>query len=164
MAKTTLKIKDKDRGLKKITREMSKFKRKVVAVGILQKDAPRLFDTTETGERALTNAEIGYLNEYGIGVPERSFIRVGVDEAKGKIIKVLKKGAGEVLVAQMSVDQALRLTGVYVKGSLVQRINKGGVFTPNHPETIARKGSSKPLIDTGQLKGSIDFEIKAKTP
>ena len=35
-----------------------------------------------------------------------------------------------------------------------------GKLAPNAPSTIARKGHDKPLIDTGTLKASIDYEVK----
>ena len=31
---------------------------------------------------------------------------------------------------------------------------------PNAPSTIAKKGSANPLIDTGRLRQSIDFEVR----
>ena len=34
-----------------------------------------------------------------------------------------------------------------------------GSFTPNKPATIKRKGSSRPLIDTGHLRQSITSKV-----
>jgi hypothetical protein len=34
-----------------------------------------------------------------------------------------------------------------------------GDFEPNAPSTIAKKGSSHPLIDTGQEKNSVTWEV-----
>jgi len=42
---------------------------------------------------------------------------------------------------------------------MVQTINRG--IEPNlNAKTIKRKKSSKPLIDTGRLKGSITHEVR----
>jgi hypothetical protein len=42
---------------------------------------------------------------------------------------------------------------------MVQTIN-AGIEPGLNERTIERKGSSKPLIDTGRLKGSITHEIR----
>ena len=42
----------------------------------------------------------------------------------------------------------------FVKGS-----NDGDTWTPLQPSTIANKGSSKPLIDTGNLRASFTFQV-----
>ena len=34
-----------------------------------------------------------------------------------------------------------------------------GTLTPNAPSTIKKKGSSRPLIDTGQLRQSISNKV-----
>jgi hypothetical protein len=44
-------------------------------------------------------------------------------------------------------------------GVIKQRI-ANGIAPPNSPYTIARKGSSKPLIDTGQLRNSITYQVE----
>lgn len=35
-----------------------------------------------------------------------------------------------------------------------------GEWQPNAPQTIARKGSDKPLIDTGRLRGAVTYEVE----
>ena len=45
------------------------------------------------------------------------------------------------------------------RNAVVRKINKGP-FTPNAPATVKRKGSSQPLIDTGNLRKSITFVIR----
>ena len=46
-----------------------------------------------------------------------------------------------------------------VKKGIVSGSPGGKTFKPNSPLTIARKGSSKPLIDKGDLVGSITYQI-----
>lgn len=45
-----------------------------------------------------------------------------------------------------------------VKKAIVEGSPGGNAFTANHPFTAAKKGSSKPLIDDGDLVGSITHE------
>ena len=37
-----------------------------------------------------------------------------------------------------------------------------GEFVPNAPSTIRKKGSDKPLIDTGQLRQGVSYKICRK--
>ena len=42
----------------------------------------------------------------------------------------------------------------------VQRAHiRNGNWVPNAPATIRRKGSDRPLIDTGQLVNSVEYEV-----
>ena len=56
------------------------------------------------------------------------------------------------------IQQAAARVGNY-GASQVKRGIVNGNFTPNSPLTIARKGSSKPLIDKGDLVGSITYQV-----
>lgn len=51
-------------------------------------------------------------------------------------------------------SKALTQLGVFWEGKIKQTF-RDGVFAPLRPATIARKGSSKPLIDSGQLRQSV---------
>lgn len=64
-----------------------------------------------------------------------------------------KEGAQKVLEATQNL-----VSGNEV--SLVQRFIHAGNFVPNAPATIERKGSSAPLLDTGQMWQSITHEVE----
>jgi hypothetical protein len=53
---------------------------------------------------------------------------------------------------------ALDRLGAKVAALLQNRIS-AGIDPPNSAATIARKGSSKPLVDTGQLKAAITWRV-----
>ncbi len=81
-----------------------------------------------------------------------SFFKLEVDssELRRKLQRMGRQGAKGVLdvVAEDLV------------AAVVDRIDSqgDGEWPPNTPETIARKGSAAPMIDTGQLRGSIRAE------
>lgn len=56
--------------------------------------------------------------------------------------------------------KVLQLTGEAVSGQLRQQI-VDTISPPNAPSTIARKGFDKPLVDTGHMLNSVDYEVKA---
>ena len=58
-------------------------------------------------------------------------------------------------------EQALGQLGEMTKGDVQTEIRSGD-FAPLKPATIKRKGSSRPLIDTGQMVQSIAWELGDK--
>ena len=104
-----------------------------------------------------TFAEIAIKNHFGSGnIPARPFLDVGVESVITKINRAV-----EVELTKGNPDKALEQ---------MARLAVGGVQTymtdlqtpPNAPYTIAKKGSSNPLIDTGALRANITSEIRKK--
>lgn len=129
-----------------------------VRVGILD-DAPKQTDDGEPAELSLL--EIAAVHEFGApsaGIPQRSFVRATVDAKAGEIAKVQRAVAAGVLAGRITPEQGLNQIGAKVASFMVGAIN-AGLAPPLKEETIARKGSSKPLVDTGQLKSSISWLV-----
>lgn len=91
-----------------------------------------------------------------IVIPERSFIRSSFDENEETIGEFALSQAKLVVNGTQTSDNALDMVGHLVEGMVKRKISTGP-FVPNSPATIRRKGSSKPLIDTGRLRQSIRF-------
>lgn len=109
---------------------------------------------------SLTVAQIAAYNEFGTErTPERSFIRSTLDENRQKYIEQTKNLYRRCVLQQLTVGQALRLMGELIKADIQNKI-VNGPFTANSPATIKRKGSSKPLIDTGQMRQSVTYQVK----
>lgn len=118
----------------------------------------------------LTVAQIANVHEFGkvihqprmkrtIVIPARSFLRATVDEYQEAITRrevLLSQG---VLYGKFELRAGLELFGMYVVGLIQQRM-ANGILPANRPSTIARKGSSKPLIDTGQLRNSVTWQAE----
>ena len=108
----------------------------------------------------LTVASIGFINEFGTSkIPERSFMRSTTKENKAKIISLQKKLLKQIVLGAMSHDKALSLIGEFVSDLMRQKIVK--LRTPeNAPATLRAKApKTNPLINTGQLKNSITYEV-----
>lgn len=110
----------------------------------------------DTGSRAdLTVADVATFNEFGTSrIPQRSFIRAWFDESQDFIAKTLQSQMRLVLAGKLDAETAAERIALACEGSMKQRISRG-IPPPNAPATIARKGSSKPLIHTGQLRNAI---------
>lgn len=108
--------------------------------------------------------ELAAIHEFGSpanNIPERSFIRSTmrvcrkefVDQQK-KLVKSLLNPSGE------HVTTGLDRLGAYVAKRIRERV-RGGEITPSlKPATVSRKGSSVPLIDTGQLVKAIKHKVE----
>lgn len=147
---------DKDLGWKKILRNMRKIDAKAVKVGI--QDGDKTFD----GKESL--AYVASLHEFGSPggkIPERSFIRTAIDKNERKINNLSDRLALKILDGSVTVRGALDLIGLSVTGMIQEQITDGD-YVPLSPATIKKKGSDKPLIDTGHMWQSVRHVIEDK--
>ena len=109
-------------------------------------------------------AMVAAVHEYGSpsqGIPERPFLRVAVQKNRIKYVRLNRINLVKMLRGQMGMEQALGQLGEMAKGDVQTEIRSGD-FTPLKPATIERKGSSRPLIDIGQMVQSIQWELGGK--
>lgn len=102
---------------------------------------------------------IAAAHEFGLGnLPERPFLASGLKAGRDQLRKQSYESLKKVVESKIGAGKALQLLGL--KGAaLVKQYIRNGNFAPLKPETIKRKGSSKPLIDTGNLVQSITSEV-----
>lgn len=96
-----------------------------------------------------------------IFIPERSFLRSTIDDRKNFIRKfVIALVTAAFKKNDVDVGRILKLIGLKVVSLVQLKITKGDDDWPkNSPFTIFRKGSSKPLLDTGRMRQSISHEL-----
>jgi hypothetical protein len=90
----------------------------------------------------------------GVNIPARPFMRPTVNTKKDSWVKTVKAGIPKVVTGQMSAFDVLDLVGIQGAADIQETISKV-TSPPLSPITIARKGSAKPLIDTGQMFASV---------
>lgn len=147
-------LSDNDNGLKALFSRLDGAKGLVLTVGVHGPEGE-----TEEPDSKLTVLDIGTIHEYGLGHnPERSFIRAWADENKTENEQSLKRIGEAVVKGTFSAEHGLNRTGLLFVGEIQERI-VAGIAPPLDPRTIARKGSSTPLIHTGQLKSSIRHKV-----
>lgn len=155
----SVRVTDKDNGYKKMRANLKRAsKGGGVSVGIHAQEGAQQHE----GEPA-TVLDVAIWNEFGLGVPERSFIRAWVDENASENREKLRKAMAMVVRGQKTLEQALELIGLSFQGGVQKKI-AAGVPPPNAPETVARKGSSTPLINKGQMRQSVTYLVRDKPP
>lgn len=102
-------------------------------------------------------AEVASKNEFGTPrVPPRPFFRNAIKKNANKWGDVFKREA-----SNKAPILALGTLGEVIRSDIVQSINQLNT-PPNSPYTIEKKGSSKPLVDTGKMRASVNFRIGGK--
>ena len=148
-------IRDSDPGFRKLRKN---FKGPdSVDIGVFAKQGSELVIYAATNEFGTDRAG----PNRNITIPERSFLRAGIDENRRELKKFAAKKALDVLTGKLSKKAALSQLGLLAQGKVQLKITRGP-FVPNQPSTIILKGSSKPLINTGRLRQSISFEVGRK--
>lgn len=153
---TTFVFKDTDKGYKQLNSAL-KSVNKTLTVGI-HEDA----GAKGHGKGRISIAEIGAVHEFGVPgkIPQRSFIRGWFDESQAAATDTLRRAAQGVRSGKNTVDKALSLVGLRFVGDIQKRIARNIPPLPLNQSTIDRKGSSVPLIDSGQLRSSIGFQVR----
>lgn len=94
-----------------------------------------------------------------IVIPERSFLRSGFDETHEKVLRDTEEVLPDVLIGTLSVEQYAKLVGLQLSSAIKEyAVNLDS--PPNHPFTKEQKGSANPLVDTGNMIGSITYEVE----
>lgn len=155
------KVIDIDRGYKKFIRKMAiaSARNPFVTVGVHSKDDSGR--TSEKGQPA-GNAEVAAFHEFGTTtIPARPFLRTAIDENRAKYARIETAALGRWIDNRLTMEQALGLAGLEAKRDVQLKITR--IREPVLADsTIAAKGSSNPLIDTGQMRAAIDFVVDTR--
>jgi hypothetical protein len=119
-----------------------------------------------TGEHSnnddgLTVADIGAINEYGLGnVPERPFLRTTISKKNAEYQKMIARLLKLISSGKLTTARAAAVLGEQAALDIQAAITAWD-DPPNSEATIDRKGANNPLIDTGEMRRSIWYEIDA---
>jgi hypothetical protein len=98
-------------------------------------------------------------NEYGTrNIPERPFMRNAMRINRNKYLRIMRRQGKLILRGEITSTEVLNKLGQLGVSDIVKEINTL-MEPPLHPSTIAAKGSSKPLIDTGEMRAAVTYEI-----
>lgn len=142
-----------DSGFKRYLNAFKELDSQKVAVGLFAK----------VGDEVLTK---GIVNEFGANtgnsvIPERSFIRSTYNKNVKKVTSRFNDIARSISRGNYNVIKKLKLIGLEQESAIKQTIVD--LRSPsNAASTIKAKGSSNPLIDTGEMRNKISSELRKK--
>jgi hypothetical protein len=151
-------VNDRDNGWSELERNVSKIAGDShVLVGVQGAQAAAAHPSDDEAAAPITNADVATWNEFGTGqIPARSFLRATVDINQARLLALGGKLGAAILDGRIGGERSLELLGQETK-SLIQRRITAHIPPENRPSTIAKKGSSTPLIDRGILRASITY-------
>lgn len=126
-----------------------------VDIGVLGSDAAKQHGKATVGD-------IATFQEFGTDtIPPRPFVSGWFQSGSSELTEAAKELAEKVISGKLTPEQYAELIGAKAVGE-IQKYIANRVPPPLSPRTIARKGSSVPLIDTGVLRSSISFRMVRK--
>lgn len=149
---------------------LGKLSSQEVLVGVPNDTTTRKADEEDGEKPPMNNATLAYIHDNGsaaANIPARPFMVPGIQEAKPKMVEYFKDAGKSVLVREAeSIDKELHKVGLTAQSAIRAKINEGPppALADSTLAARARKGrkSKKPLVDTGQLRNSINYVIRKK--
>lgn len=156
---TTPGLTDEDLGYGYLLRSFTDLRDVGVLVGVREDKGGQVTESGMTLAGYASANEFGTTDDQGrVRIPERSFLRSTVDEQEERYGSALDSATQAVVDGRQDVVSAFGRVGLRAVRD-VQRKIRTSVPPPNAPATIAKKGSSTTLVDSGRLRASIDFEV-----
>lgn len=170
-----IQITDKDMGMARLIKDLKQAKiSPFVKIGLLantgkmnKKSSDSTTKSIKSGKRKkLTVLDVGIYNEFGTEIngkeriPQRSFIRTTYNENKSKYYTLIKSMILGFYMGRVTLKQILEVVGLMAVSDTKKTItHTHPSWKENAKSTVKKKKSSKPLIDTGQLVGSIHHQV-----
>lgn len=105
------------------------------------------------------NVDLALWHEFGTEdghLPERPFIRPVIDRGGKRYVAAI----GKLMQRGKDVQTALGIIGAKIAADIKNYVTIGNnIEPPNNPDTIKAKGSSRPLVDTGQMIGGVTWLV-----
>jgi len=135
-----------------LLREVTEFSSYDIRVG---------FQNDESSDEGLSIATIAAYNEFGTeDIPARPFLSTALDEARKEIASRFEDEMGEILEGNRTAIQAARRLGIFGATIVKKRIRDSQKWAEENADaTIDKKGSSKPLVDTGEMLGAVTWAV-----
>lgn len=150
--------------LHELERKMERVGDAKVKVGVLASRGGNAQHVDADGKATgITMVELAAIHEFGspaANIPERSFIRRTFIEKQDALAGVIAKLARGVVTEKITLERALNVLGAWGAAEVKKTVTLGAhIPPPLQPETVARKKSNRPLVDTGRMVDSVQWEI-----
>lgn len=119
----------------------------------------KLGETGKTGRYLAMQERTDGLKRWNKGfwfIPPRPFFRTAVDSSREALSNHIDRTVAAFMLGKSTPQKVLELVGVWMQNRIKRTLTTGN-WIPNADITKRRKKSSKPLIDTGQMRNSVTF-------
>lgn len=152
----------------KIVKELNLIDGKSVEVGVFNGEHAWLAAIHEYGVNIQVTPKMrAYLHYNGLHlkkstthiiIPERSFLRAGYDQNRDNVLDKAKQLLADVATGRMTARGCYTAVGLDLS-SRIKDYARDLSAPANHGFTTGRKGSSNPLVDTGDMIGGITWRL-----
>ncbi|USK71759.1 hypothetical protein [Peribacillus asahii] len=102
--------------------------------------------------------KVMFILKESVNIPERSFIRSTFDENERDWSEFIEDQIEKLLSLEITAEQLFERLGALIVGEIQKKMTD--IRTPaNAALTVANKGSSNPLIDTGELRRHVTWKV-----
>jgi hypothetical protein len=144
--------------IEKIMKALDELRNHEVMIGIPDSDGGR-----KAGD-PVSNAELLFIHTNGSpvnNIPPRPVLEPAMKKKQDQISTLLRKATEEALDGDKAgVMNALEIAGIEGQNIARKYFTDSNGWEANTPATVARKGSSRPLIDTGQMRKAITYVVR----
>ena len=106
--------------------------------------------------------DVAIWNEFGTNnIPRRDFMSIATKKWQEYFSLMVEQYKDEIISGKIDIDTFLNLMGEAGAEFISEAIVKLS-DPPNAPATIKRKGSSNPLVDTGDMSKAPTYELRNK--
>ena len=96
-------------------------------------------------------------------MPFRRFMELAANAMQPKFQEMMAKAVKDINAGKITLKQVLKAAAQMGEAELRKAITDGD-WEPNAPETIRRKKSERPLIDTGDLRKYATSTVRPRQP
>lgn len=121
-------------------------------------------DAADRKDGPVSNAELLFIHTNGSpvnGIPPRPVLEPAMKQHKDQVSALLKKGIDQALKGNVAgVLPAMEAAGLGGQNIARKYFTESNGWPANAPQTVERKGSSRPLIDTDEMRKSITYVVR----
>lgn len=103
--------------------------------------------------------ELAARHEMGLGVPERSFLRVWFDENEDRVTQQLREAFAQIAARKTTRKKALAALGYQWTQEIREFVASGKVTPALAASTVRRKKSTIPLVETATMVNAITYKL-----
>lgn len=162
MFTVNVKVKQKHpEAMRELKKRLEQISRKRVVAGFPKGKLNNPHYEPEGDKPGPSIIDVAIWNNFGIGVPRRDFMTPASKAWQQYFEQMLEMSRSEIINGSVDIDSFLNLMGQagaeFISDAIVKLKRP-----PNSPVTIARKKSSNPLVDSGDLSKAPVHEIRIK--
>lgn len=106
--------------------------------------------------------DVAIYNNYGMGVPRRPFMDLATQKMQELYRTEMKALSERITAGTINIERTLNAIGMKAAEE-VRKAIMDGEWEPNDPATVARKGSDRPLIDSGEMARRATHHVRPKS-